>query len=138
MASLAYTNTIARALAGDVDMDTAIKVMLVTSSYTADKDHDFRNDITNEVTGTGYSTGGASATCSVAFDSANDRANVTLGGTTWDAAGGSLAAAGAVYYKARGGASSADEVIAFIDFGGTVTATNATFTLNASTLRIQN
>jgi hypothetical protein len=138
MASLAYTNSIARALAGDVDFDTSIKVLLVSSSYTADKDHDFRNDITNEVTGTGYSTGGASATCSVAFDSANDRANVTLGGTSWDASGGSLAAAGAVYYKARGGASSADEVIAFIDFGGTVTATNATFTLNASTLRIQN
>jgi hypothetical protein len=138
MASLAYTNTITRALAGDVDLDTSIKVMLVTSTYAEDKDHDFRNDITNEVTGTGYTTGGNSATCSVATDTANDRANVTLGGTTWDAAGGALTAAGAVYYKARGGASSADEVIAFIDFGGDVTATNATFTLNASTLRIQN
>ena len=136
MASLAYTNSIARALAGDVDFDTSIKVMLVTSSYVADKDHDYRNDITNEVTGTGYVSGGASATCSVSFDSANDRADVTLGGTSWDASGGSLAAAGAVYYKSRGGLSSADEVIAFIDFGGTVTATNATFTLNASTLRI--
>jgi hypothetical protein len=138
MASLAYTNTIARALAGDVDMDSSIKVMLVTSAYVANKDHDFRNDVTNEVTGTGYVAGGAVATCSVAFDSANDRADVALGDATWDATGGTLAAAGAVYYKARGGASSADEVIAFIDFGGTVTATNATFTLNASTLRVQN
>ena len=37
---------------------TAFKVMLVTSTYTYDADHNFRDDITNEITNTGYTAGG--------------------------------------------------------------------------------
>jgi hypothetical protein len=43
-----------------------------------------------------------------------------------------------VYYKSRGGASSADEIIAVVDFGADVSTTVGTFTLTASTLRKQN
>jgi hypothetical protein len=43
-----------------------------------------------------------------------------------------------VYYKRRGGAATADELIMVNDFGSDVSSTAATFTLNASTLRIQN
>jgi hypothetical protein len=47
-----------------------------------------------------------------------------------------LTARKAVYYKSRGGASSADELVAVDDFGSDVTTTAGTFTLNASTLHI--
>jgi hypothetical protein len=43
-----------------------------------------------------------------------------------------------VYYKSRGGASSADELVAYIDFGADITSTAGTWSLSASTLRIQN
>src|SRR5215216_8167405 len=107
--------------------------MLVTSTYTVDKDHDFRNDITNEVSGTGYSAGGTAATCTVTRDTANDRIDISLGSASW--ASSTITARGAVYYVARGGASSADEVIAYIDFGADITSTAGTFSLTASTLR---
>lgn len=41
----------------DLDTDT-IKVMIVTSAYTASLAHDFKDDITNEVSGTNYTAGG--------------------------------------------------------------------------------
>ena len=113
------------------------KVMPTTSAYTEDKDaHDFRNDVTNEVTGTGYTAGGNTVTVGVTLDAANDRVDISLGGTTWPAS--TITARKAVYYKARGGASSADELVAVNDFGSDVVTSAGTFTLNASTLRIQN
>jgi hypothetical protein len=112
--------------------------MLCTSTYAPNKDtHTKRSDVTNEVTGTGYTAGGNSVTVTVAaVDTANDRVDITLGGTTWTTA--TITARYAVYYKARGGASTADELVAVNDFGSDVTSTAATFTLNASTLRKSN
>lgn len=37
---------------------TNVKVMLVTSTYVYNADHNFRNQITNEITNTGYTAGG--------------------------------------------------------------------------------
>jgi hypothetical protein len=136
MASGIYLPALSRLATGNIDFDTdTFKVMLVTSTYTPDFDlHDFRNDITNEVSGTGYTATGNTATVTVnAVDTANNRLDVTLGGTTWTTS--TITARGAVYYKSRGGASSADEVIAYNDFGSDVTSTGGTFTLAASTLR---
>ena len=61
MASLIYNSAIDEMARGDIDFDTdTFKAMLVTSSYTPNKDtHDFRDDVTNEVSGTGYTAGGA-------------------------------------------------------------------------------
>lgn len=139
MASLIYTSMFNAWAKGNIDFDTdTFKVMLTTSAYTEDKDlHDFRNDVTNEVSGTGYTAGGATVTVTVsAIDTANDRQEITLGGATWGSS--TITARKAVYYKSRGGASSADELIAIIDFGSDVSTTAGTFTLNSSTLRIQN
>lgn len=138
MASLNYTSAFYDMTKGNVVVGTdTIKCMLVTSSYVANKDHTKRSDITNEVTGTGYSTGGTAATCTInAVDTANDKLTVTLGAVSWSSS--TITAAAAVYYKARGGASSADELLAYIDFGGNVTSTNGTFSLTASTMTIQN
>ena len=138
MASLVYNRALELWANGSIDFDTdTFKVLLTTSSYTENKDtHDFRDDVTNEVTGTGYTAGGNTVTVSVTLDTANDRVDISLGGTTWTTS--TITARKAVYYKARGGLSSADELIAVNDFGSDVVSSSGTFTLNASTLRIQN
>lgn len=138
MASLLFNRGLELWARGSIDFDTdTFKVMLTTSTYTEDKDaHDFRNDVTNEVVGTGYTAGGNTATVSVTLDTANDRVDISLGGTTWTTS--TITARKAVYYKSRGGASTADELVAVIDFGSDVSTTAGTFTLTASTMRIQN
>ena len=115
----------------------SFKVMLTTSSYTADKDtHTKRSDVTNEVTGTGYTANGAATTATVTKDTVNDRLNVEIGAATWS--NSTITAAKAVVYKSRGGLASADELVACIDFGSDIISSNGTFTLTASTIRIQN
>jgi len=139
MASLIYNSFWEDLARGAIDLDTdTFKVLLTTSAYTESKDSDLkRSAVTNEVAnGNGYTTGGNSATITVTKDTANDRLDVTLGGTTWPAS--TITARKAVYYKSRGGASSADELVAVIDFGSDVSTTNGTLTLTASTIRIQN
>ena len=110
----------------------AIDALTRAMQFTDDK----RNDVTNEVSGTGYTAGGASATLGVSIDTTNDRIEISLGGASWPAS--TITARGAVYYKSRGGASSADELVAYIDFGANVVSEAGTFALTASTIRIQN
>jgi len=140
MASLIYNNALWNQVKGAIDFDTdTFKVMLLTSSYTANKDTDnFLNDVeANQVTGTGYTAGGATATVSVsAIDTTNDRIEVALGAVSWVTS--TITARYAVYYKSRGGASSADELVALVDFGSNIASAGGTFSLSASTLRFQN
>lgn len=138
MASIIYNSFLDDVFRGNIDCDTdTFYVLLVTSSYTEDKDvHDKRDDVTNEVSGTGYTAGGVAATVTVTKDTANDRIDVSLGSATW--ASSTITARKAVYYKRRGGAASADELVAVNDFGSDVITSSGTFTLNASTVRIQN
>jgi hypothetical protein len=112
--------------------------MLVTSTYSPNKDtHTKRSDVTNEVGASGsYAAGGGAATVTVTKDTVNDRIDISLGAVSFTTA--TITARGAVYYKSRGGASSADELVAYIDFGADITSTAGTFSLTASTLRIQN
>lgn len=139
MASLIFNSALDDAANGNIDFGSdTFKVMLVTSSYTPDKDaHDKRDDVTNEVAaGGGYTAGGEVATVTVTKDTVNDRIDISLGSASWPAS--TITARGAVYYKSRGGASSADELVAYIDFGGNIVSTGGTFSLSASTLRLQN
>jgi hypothetical protein len=123
---------------GAIDFDTdTFRVSLHTSAYTPVKDtHDFFDDTTNEVVGAGYTAGGNVATVSVNLNTTDDRLELTLGGTTWPAS--TITARQAVYRKARGGAASADELVAVNNFGSDVASVTGTFTLNASTIRITN
>jgi hypothetical protein len=138
MASLIYNSALddmARALI-DFDND-AFKCLLTTSAYVENKDtHTRRSDVTGEVVGTGYTSGGTAAVVTVTKDTVNDRIDISLGAVSWATA--TITARKAVYYKSRGGASLADEIVAVIDFGSDVTSTAGTFSLSASTLRIQN
>ena len=144
MASVIYNSALFDALTGAIDFDTdTFKCMLVNATYAAIADetkkdsHLKRSSVTsNEVSGSGYTAGGAAATVTVTKDTANNRIDVALGAASWATA--TITASGAVYYKSRGGADTADELVAFIDFGGSVISTAGTFSLTASTLRIAN
>lgn len=139
MASLIYDSALDDAARGNIDYDTdSFKCMLVTSAYTPNKaTHTKRSDVTNEVAATGgYVAGGFAATVAPTKDTVNHREDISLGGISIPTA--TITARGAVYYKARGGAASADELVAYIDFGADITSTAATWALTASTFRTQN
>lgn len=138
MASLIYNSCLNDMATGAIDFDTdSFKILLVTSSYSPNKDTNTkRSDVTNEISGTGYTAGGASSAVTVTNDTANDRIDINFADVSWSSA--TLTAAAAVIYKSTGTAS-ADNLVAYLDFGGNVTSTNGTFTLDiTSPLRIQN
>lgn len=138
MADLIYNSAIDDMARGAIDFDTdTFKIMLVTSSYTPDKDtHTKRSNVTNEISGTGYTTGGAAIACTVTKDTANDKVTLSFAATSW--ASSTITARAAVVYKSRGGASSADELVLYNDFDADVSTTNGTFTVAASTITLQN
>lgn len=139
MASLIYDSYFDDLAKGNVVPSTDTwKGVLVTASYTANKGtHAKRSDVTNEVTGTGYTAGGNAVTASVSLDTTNHRSDVTLTGPSW--ASSTITARALVVYKSRGGASSADNLVCYIDFGSDVSSTGATFQVTiTSPLRIQN
>lgn len=139
MASLIYNSCLDDMARGAIDFDTdTFKVMLVTSSYVPNKDtHTKRSDVTNEATGTGYSSGGTSSACTVTKDTANDKITIGFANVSW--ASSTITAAAAVIYKSRGGASSADELVAYVDFGGDITSTADTFSVTfSSPITLQN
>ena len=107
MASLIYNSAVRANAVGAIDFDTdTFYSMLVTSTYTPDKDtHDFRNDVTNEVTGTGYTADGMAVTVTVAaVDTTNDRVVLTFASHAWTTS--TITARAEVIYKRRGGARS--------------------------------
>ena len=129
MADLIYNSFFTDLSKGNIDLDTdTFKLMLVTSAYTPTKTHAKRSSITNEVTGTGYSAGGATlANVTVTQDDTNDLAKFDADDVSW--ANSTITARGAVLYKARGGASSADELVKYFDFGSDQSSVGAAFTV---------
>lgn len=96
-----------------------VKCMLVTGSYTPNQNtHDFRDDLgATEVSGTNYTAGGN--TCSTPTVSLDGAGKVLVDANdpaTWAQSGAGFSnARRAVLYIARGGAASADELIAYSD-----------------------
>ncbi len=138
MASLIYNSAIDDMARGAIDFDTdTFKAMLVTSAYTPNKDTDLkRSAVTDEVTGTGYTAGGVASACTVTKDTANDKVTLQFAAVSW--ASSTITARALVYYKSRGGASSADELVAYNDFGSNVSSSGGTFSVAASTITLQN
>ena len=138
MASLIYNSCLDDTVKGSIDFDTdTFKMILVTSSYTAAKTHAKRSDVTNEVSGTGYTTGGNAAAATATKDNTNNREDITFAITSWTTA--TITARAGVIYKSRGGLASADELVAYVDFGADVTSTAGTFSVTISSpLRFQN
>ena len=131
MASFLYNSLQADVFAGSIIPGThTFRMMLVTSAYTPNKDHNRRDDVTaNEVAnGNGYTTKGEIVTVTVTTDNANDRTSIAFSEPSWATA--TFSAAYGIVYRDRAGASTADELVALLDFGGTVTATGGTFATN--------
>lgn len=140
MATIIYNSFWNDLAKGNIDLDTdTFKCLITTGTYSENKDtHAKRSDITNEVTGTGYTAGGNAATVVVsAIDTTNDRQEITLSVTNWTSATISNAQK-FIFYKSRGGAATADELVACIDNGSGVSPSNGTLSLSTSTIRIQN
>lgn len=130
MANAMYNYTKVNSLNGNIDWDTdTINAILVASGYTPNIDtHQFRSSITNEITGTGYTAGGqALASKTVSIDTTNDRAVFDSNDPSWTTS--TITARAVVLAKIRGGASSADELGGYWDFGADVVSTAGTFTI---------
>lgn len=115
---------------GSIDLDTdSIKLMLVTSTYVPNIDtHAKRSDVTNEVVGAGYTAGGvALANKAVTANNTSDKGVFDADDVTFSTA--TITARGAVLYKSRGGASTADELIAYLDFGSDIISTAGNFNI---------
>jgi hypothetical protein len=111
----------------------AIKCMLL-SAYTVGTTQDtaeYLSDVlavATEASGTGYTAGGVLLT-SPSWTASGHVYTYTATIPAWNAAGGTLAAAYAVFYDSTPGTNATDPVLCYWDLGGTQTATNGTFTL---------
>lgn len=142
MASGFYSQGVLKCLDGTIDLDTStLKVMLVSSSYSYDPDHDFVDDISaNEISATNYTGGfgGAgrkTASVSMQRSTTNNRVEIALADLTWTALGGASNAtpSGCVLIYETGGADTAAIPIAFLDFSDTPT-NGGDFTLDFTAL----
>ena len=139
MASLIYDSFVDDVSKGNVTSADTFYLMLVTSSYVPNKGtHLKRSDVTNEVGASGtYAAGGAATACVEAKDTGNHWVTWTFTGPSFTSA--TITAAAGVIYKHRGGASTADELVAYVDFGANITSTAGTFAVTVSTpLKIAN
>lgn len=135
MSSTAYDSYLDDVLAGNITKTDTYGVMLASSAYTPNKaTHMKRSDVTNEVSGTGYTTGGQTIVPTFSKDTTNHKCVITFPQITWPSS--TITARYAIYFKKRGGASTADEIIAVDDFGADVSSSSGTFTLNATTINL--
>lgn len=127
MATLVYYSCALDTATGQVDFDTdTFYLMLVTAAYVPNASTNTkRSDVTNEVAaGGGYAAGGqAIAVASVLR--AGNTTSVTFSNVLWDPS--TITAAAGVIYKRRGGLPAADELVAYLDFGGDISSSNGPF-----------
>jgi hypothetical protein len=85
MASTLYNNALELISNGEIDwVDDDIRCLLVTSSYTPDRDtHDFVDDITNELSGGNYVR--KALTTATTQNNTDDRADLSADNVTWTA-----------------------------------------------------
>lgn len=141
-----YNNALLELVRGGISFPSSLassnstyKLMLVssTSTYSPVKSHTTLTDFTgnggSEASGTGYTAGGAfPATIATAVDNSLNFASVTPADVSW--ASSTISAKGAILYAVSG-----NKMVAFIDFGGTVSSANSTFTVSFTTpLKLQN
>jgi len=131
MASTAYDSTTSDVVAGNIALTSdTLYVMLVNGYTPLPKTHTRRSDVSGEVVGTGYTSGGqALSGVTATLNTTSDLTLLTATNPAWAAS--TITATGAVVYKHRGGVASADNLVCFIDFGGTVSSTSATFTITS-------
>lgn len=130
-ASTSFDSTTYDVATGAIVLASDTLYVLLVNGYIPNAvTHQKRSDVTGEVTGTGYTAGGqALAGVAATKDTTNHWTLMTATNPAW--AGATIAATGAVVYKHRGGLATADELISYVDFGGTVTSTANPFTVTS-------
>lgn len=105
------------------------KLMLVSNLYVPDYDaHRYKSDITNEITGTGYTAGGAViGSTSTYYDAATHRSWLDGNDVTWPTS--TITAYGGVVYCSTPATDATRPLVGFVDFGGPVSSTTATFSV---------
>lgn len=138
MASFNFNETL-RTIVNDFYGTGTFKMMLLSSvpDETAKDTWAFRSSVTGEITGTGYTAGGNTVTLTVADDDdVNNDVEVTAGAVSWPSS--TLTAVAALIYKDTGSAATSP-VVCTIDFGGSVSSTNGTFTVTPTgSIKYQN
>lgn len=118
MASRVYTLFMDDFAKGGIDLEgDDLRVLLVTSTYVFDPDHEFVSDITNEIAGvTNYARAALNGE-TVSEDLVDDKVVLTADDVVWNSLGnGSNATiAAVVLYKHDGGGDGASQLIAFIE-----------------------
>lgn len=126
-----FPSFIEDSLKGRIDLTGSFKCMLVTDQYVPSTSHSRRSDVSNEIVGPGYAVGGAPIVLTSVVDTALQRVAVNFG--TVDFLNSTITARGAVIYRSRGGAATADELVIYLDFGTDVFSTQALFRCQVST-----
>ncbi len=128
-----YGLAVQKMVSGTINLGAdTVKTMLVGNGYTVNQDTDAFRSIatTTEVAqggaNSGYTTGGMlPGNGTVTYDAATNQVRWTHANPSWV---GTFTASKMVWYKSRGGAATADEVIMYADFGGDQSVTAGTFT----------
>jgi len=140
--ALVYNSFKALEADGTIDLLTdTIKVMLVSSGYSADDAHDYVSDGpgANELSGTGYVTGyeGAGrktlASKTVVEDDTNNRAEFNAAPVTWTSIDAGTAAACILIRERPSTGDTMSELIAYIDSGFPVVTNGGDFTITWNT-----
>lgn len=134
MASHFYTTGLKECLDGTIDLDTdTIKLMLVTASYTPNKDDlvvdagGANDPVDHEISVSGYTPGWGGAgrktvTVTISANLTNDRVDIAINDQTWTSLGSGATIAGAILIKEGGANDTTSRLIAYFDV--TDTATN--------------
>lgn len=124
-----YGNFIAKALNKEIDWDSdEIKVALFTENFVPNQDtQEYFDDLSGEVpNGDGYTTGGVTLTNkTITYNPADNTVTIDADDVVWTDA--SISARYAVIYDNT--PTTNKPLIAYIDFGSTMSSTNANFSL---------
>ena len=132
MATLIYNSFLGAVLAGNCNTTHTYKMTLHTSGYTEDRAaHSKFSSVTNELsTGSGYTAGGVTVALSFAINNTTNIGTLTIAAGAWPSS--TLTVRKAVVRRARGGAASADELVAVLDNTTDVSSSSSTFNIQAS------
>lgn len=136
MATHWYGKGVLKIVNGSIDLDTdTLKVMLVSDSYTSDKDHEFVSSVSsNEISVSGYSGGfgGAgrkTATVATQYNATSDRVEVVINDITWSSLQSGATIGAAILIKEVTN-DAASPVIAIWDFTTNVATNGGDFTMD--------
>lgn len=129
MATLVFNSCVDDVAKGNIDFNTDTFYVMVCNGFIGSKTaHSKRSDVTNEIGNSGtYASGGSSTTVTVTRNDGNNTITVAFSNKSWTGVTASFD--GAVVYKRRGGAASADELVLFLDFGGTQSVSSGEITI---------